>query len=126
MNSPDFPSVNGTVLFVDPFATICEVVAFILRTSGYAVITATSFAEALRIVSSGESLDLLLMDDELPASEGQDLAEVFLEWHPDGAVLELGKPRRAAALFAGKTLIDSVTDALLARIASRCREGALA
>lgn len=99
MNSmPTLPSLHlatrpagreKTVLIVDDFAPLCDLVARHLSSSGYHVITANDAVEARRIAQSfpGRDIDLLLADSEMPKMTGSELAEWFANERPRAHVL---------------------------------------
>lgn len=63
-----------TVLFVDDEESLREMAGNLLEALGYAVITASSGREALRIYAEkGHSIDLLLLDMNTPGLEGADV-----------------------------------------------------
>lgn len=78
-----------TVLIVDDFAPLCDLVARHLSSSGYHVLTAHDAVEARRIARSscGQAIDLLLTDVEMPAMGGDELAEWFTTERPQAHVL---------------------------------------
>lgn len=78
-----------TVLVVDDFEPICDLVAWHLSAVGYHVLTANGPEEAQRIVESpaGRNIDLLLTDLEMPGMSGDDLAQWFSTERPNAQVL---------------------------------------
>ncbi|MDR3406251.1 MAG: response regulator [Chthoniobacter sp.] len=73
-----------TVLVVDDFAPMCDLVARHLSASGYRVITANDPVEAQKIICSpaGCLIDLLLTDVNMPAMRGDELAAQCAEVRP--------------------------------------------
>ena len=117
-----------TILVVDDDRNILMVVEARLASGGYAVRTAASGEEALRILAK-EPVDLILTDVRMPGMSGHDLLERVLKDHPglpvivltahgsipdsveaikSGAVDYLTKP------FEGKELLAKVTTYLKA------------
>ena len=78
-----------TVLIVDNFAPLCDLVARHLSSVGYRVLTAYSGAEAQSIARSSHvsAIDLLLTDLEMPGMRGNQLAEWFSSEYPQTPVL---------------------------------------
>ena len=59
-----------------------------LRDAGYSVIEAANAAEALEIFASGEAVDVVFTDVQMPgAMDGSMLARWVHEYHPDTEVL---------------------------------------
>ena len=55
-----------TILVVDDYPSLCEVVAASLRSCGYHVLVAAGGEEACVVAREGETIDLLLTDIEMP------------------------------------------------------------
>jgi DNA-binding response OmpR family regulator len=71
------------VLVVDDNNAIRQFVANALSTSGYHVLQAKDGVEALmQIDSSGEAIDVLLLDVVMPRLNGKELARVIQSSHP--------------------------------------------
>ena len=84
--SPD--AVGGeVVLVVDDDSDVREVTAAILASSGYAVVAASSGAEALAILANGERVDAMLVDLAMPGMDGIESARRAQEQRPDLPVL---------------------------------------
>ena len=77
-----------TILLVDDDDAVLRVVQRVLRVRGYAVVSAPSGAEALRLFEdqSGE-FDLLLTDMVMPGVPGRELADEILRRKPGIKVL---------------------------------------
>ncbi|HTV90765.1 MAG TPA: response regulator [Stellaceae bacterium] len=77
--SRDLPAILGgyeTVLVVEDDPDVLDVVLKLLRMLGYEVITASSGPEALEVLRSGRTIDLLFTDVVMPAGlSGYELAE---------------------------------------------------
>jgi len=90
-----------TVLVVDDFAPICDLVARHLAAIGYQVLTANRTEDAQQIIRSrpiGE-IDLLLTDADLKEPEGGELAAWFSTERPNAPVVLMSSAQqhRAAA-----------------------------
>lgn len=86
------PASNGargkeTVLVVDDNEAMREVAAMQLQTLGYDVIVAENPAEALDVLRSPRTVDLLLTDIVMPGLDGRELAIKARELRPQLAVL---------------------------------------
>lgn len=84
---------SKTVLVVDDFEPICDLVARQLSAGGYHVLTASDAVEAQKIVqsASGSRIDLLLADVEMPGVSGVELAEWFSNVRPQAKVLLMSR-----------------------------------
>jgi DNA-binding NtrC family response regulator len=80
---------SQTVLVVDDFAPVCDLVAWHLFAIGYHVLTAHDPVEAQRMILSAtdSEIDLLLTDFELPKMRGDTLAEWCVKVRPQTRVL---------------------------------------
>ena len=78
--------LGNTVLLVDDEAQVRDVLSDILRTSGYRVLQAGNYYEALRS-AEGEHIDLLIADVSLPGPNGCELALRLVEAQPSVQVL---------------------------------------
>jgi osmotically-inducible protein OsmY len=81
---------SQTVLVVDDFAPVCDLVAWHLFAIGYHVLTAHDPVEAQRMILSAtdSEIDLLLTDFELPKMRGDELAEWCGRERPQTALTE--------------------------------------
>jgi len=116
------PTQSKTVLVVDDFEPICDLVARHLSADGYRVLTANDAVEAQKIIESGvgPQIDLLLTEDEMPGLSGAELAEWFVRQRPEAKVLlmsrceNLPESKRRACLqkpFSWETLGAAVRQA---------------
>lgn len=78
-----------TILVVDDCESICELIEILLVRAGYHVRTATRGSEALRLAGSGGEIDLLLVNLNMPAMPGDELAARLVQSHPETAVVFL-------------------------------------
>lgn len=62
-----------TILILDDDANVREVERRYLEASGYDVLQATTGQDALRLIESGETVDLLVADLAMPEMSGEDL-----------------------------------------------------
>jgi PAS domain S-box-containing protein len=93
-------SAGGTVLVVEDEEGVRDLIVDSLRDLGCEVLQAVDGPSGLRIVMSGEQLDLLITDVGLPGLNGRQLADAAREVRPGLAVLLITG-------YAGKTLIDA-------------------
>ena len=83
------------VLVVDDDALVLEVIASMLDDLGCEVVTATSGAEALDLLSSNSRISILITDINMPGMDGHELAERATRIRPTLRVLQLsGRERR--------------------------------
>jgi len=87
------PPQSKTVLVVDDFEPICDLVARHLSAAGYRVLKANDAVGAQKIIESGvgPQIDLLLTDDEMPGLSGAELAEWFVSQRPEAKVLLMSR-----------------------------------
>jgi PAS domain S-box-containing protein len=78
---------TGTVLVVEDEADVREMIVRLLRELGCQVLEAEDGPAGLRIVQSGERLDLLVTDVGLPGLNGRQLADAAREKRPDLPVI---------------------------------------
>lgn len=72
-----------TILVVDPFEPVLEVVRRYLQEAGYRVLTALSAEEALQTASQQQHpIDVLLSEEKMPEMSGLLLAERLRESYP--------------------------------------------
>ena len=77
-----------TVLVVDDDAAVRDLLAMVLRSDGFTVLTAKNGSEALKISQSGlQRFDLLVSDIEMPDIDGKRLASAIRAEHPSLPVL---------------------------------------
>jgi two-component system cell cycle sensor histidine kinase/response regulator CckA len=77
-----------TVLVVDDDASVCDMIANVLRLRGYTVLTANHGREALEVAARHDGpVHLLVTDLVMPEQSGTELAEVLRERHPKLRVL---------------------------------------
>jgi CheY-like chemotaxis protein len=85
-----------TILVVDDYPSLCEIIASILRPCGYRVLIASSGEEAVAIAAGqDETIDLLLTDIEMPQMRGDELAEWFRSEKPTTSILFMSSQDRA-------------------------------
>jgi PAS domain S-box-containing protein len=77
----------ATILVVDDDALIAMSTAAMLEDLGHAVIEVSSGERALKILSDGTRIDLVLTDYAMPGMNGADLAMRIRKSHPDLPVL---------------------------------------
>ena len=75
------------ILVVDDEPAMCDLIASIVRTSGYEAIVATHVEEALAHVDAGQRFDLAMLDVVMPTMSGDDLARELRRRDPDAKVL---------------------------------------
>jgi CheY-like chemotaxis protein len=103
----DSVDVSGTetVLVVDDDEMVRTVVAQMLAEDGYDVTTATTPADAIRMVEEGFRPNVLVSDVVMPGIGGVELAERLVELHPDlCVVLSSGYAEHGLLDAGGRTL----------------------
>ena len=97
--APEQTGSGGTVLVIDDEAVIRMLISEVLEEGGYSGIMAADGAEALKILKSGTTVDLLITDIGLPdGMNGRQVAEAARLLKPDLKVLFItGYAGRAAA-----------------------------
>ncbi len=70
------------ILVVDDEVLLTELTAEILKTAGHEVTTASCAEQALEILASGQSIDVLISDVMMPAINGLELAEKVRKTYP--------------------------------------------
>jgi two-component system, cell cycle sensor histidine kinase and response regulator CckA len=93
-------SGDATVLVVDDYASLCELIANKLSSIGYRVFTATDGhqARAMIVNPPGLSVDLLITDIEMPRMRGEDLAIWLQRVQPEAKVLFMSTYRNDVRL----------------------------
>jgi CheY-like chemotaxis protein len=83
--APTRPNSQRVVLVVEDEILVRSVTSEFLRDSGYTVLEAINAAEAISILASGTTVDIVYSDIELhdAAMDGVDLARWVSEHHPD-------------------------------------------
>lgn len=79
------PHRGKTIVIVDDSADLLDVTAMLLEEEGYAVLTALSGEEGLRLALQHQ-VDLVLLDYAMPRMTGAEVARCLREQDPDGAV----------------------------------------
>ena len=99
---------SPTVLVVDDFAAICDLIAWHLSAIGYRVLTASEPAEVQRIVRSrtGAEIDLLLTDVQMPKLRGDKLAAWFCHECPQARVLFMSANRLSLSGLPGVNFLE--------------------
>lgn len=75
-------SPEATILVVDDYAVICQILFTLLSRAGFRVLTATGAVQAQALARSTPKIDLLLTDLEMPEMTGDELAGWFSAVHP--------------------------------------------
>jgi len=76
------------LLIVDDDPEICSLIAAALEHEGFAVLTASSGADAVKLIdTSGDSIDVLVTDLVMPMLNGAELAKIALFGHPNMRVI---------------------------------------
>jgi CheY-like chemotaxis protein len=107
---------RATILLVDDEELVRTGTAEMLMDLGYDVVEASSGAEALRLLRSGEAPDLLITDYLMPGMNGVDLVE-----HAEPLA-----PQMRVMLITGYSRIDEGPGASLPRLAKPFRQADLA
>ena len=77
----------ATILVVDDDALIAMSTAAMLEDLGHAALEVNSGEKALKILSSGAQIDLVMTDYAMPGMNGADLAMRIRKSHPDLPIL---------------------------------------
>lgn len=88
-----------TILVVDDYRSLCDVIARMLRPRGYRVLTASSGGEAQALARENARIDLLLTDLEMPEMRGDELAAWFRATRPETRILFMSSQRAALQAF---------------------------
>lgn len=73
-----------TILIVDDNASVLKTVAKIVAMAGYQVLSADGGVAALKLANNtGQQIDLLLSDVDMPGMSGPDLGEALKKERPD-------------------------------------------
>ncbi|MDF2116820.1 response regulator [Roseiarcaceae bacterium H3SJ34-1] len=80
-------TMAATILVVDDDPLIAMSTVDMLEDLGHKVIEANSAKQALEILQSGQSIDLLMTDQAMPGMTGTELIEMVRPQHPDLPVL---------------------------------------
>lgn len=116
------PSLR-VILVVDDQGAVCETVAMILRSRGYAVHTADSGREALNRLRSTQ-FDLVISDLSMPGISGFEVIAAARLWFPAMPVVAMSGAYQAdsvpqdVAFYAkgeGPELLIAIVDELLSR-----------
>ena len=67
-------TVNRTVLIVDDDADVLDISAIIVADLGYSAVCASAGIEALKVIETDPSIDILLTDIKMPGMHGFELA----------------------------------------------------
>jgi DNA-binding response OmpR family regulator len=82
------PSIIAVILLVDDEASIRDPISSALRESGYKVLEASRFDEALRVYQEHQrEIDLLITDISLPGNNGYELAAQISATRPEVKVI---------------------------------------
>ena len=76
-----FPNGQRTLLCIDDDIIICEILKAILEKSGYSVIVASGGAHGLRVLADS-SIDLVILDWEMPGMNGHETASEVRRMKP--------------------------------------------
>jgi two-component system, cell cycle sensor histidine kinase and response regulator CckA len=75
------------ILVVDDEADILTFAGRVLRDAGYEVLIASDGPEALRMVAAQRAFDVFVIDLQMPAMQGDELARRIRQADPDAKVL---------------------------------------
>jgi len=81
-----YPRVKKTILCIDDDEAILRYEKALLEKSGYAVLTATSGLQALRLVTMCQC-DVVLLDFEMPGMKGNEIASKIKLVRPELTVI---------------------------------------
>jgi PAS domain S-box-containing protein len=122
------PTLRGseTLLLVEDEPAMSSLIAVMLEGMGYTVLTASSAAEALRLVE-GRPIDLLITDVVMPGMNGRDLAEqllaarpglprIFISGYPDDTISVLYPVETGAHFIAKPFTLDELATTVRAAL----------
>jgi len=95
------PPGAKTVLIVDDFAPLGELIASHLSSCGYHVLVAHNAAEARDVAAGEEQIDLLLTDVNMPGLRGDELAACFAVERPGIPIVLMANEPISLAAVAG-------------------------
>jgi len=84
---PPLPSLGETILVVEDDKLVRDYALTQLHSLGYVTLDASNATEALAIVRTGQTFDLLFTDVIMPGINGRQLANELLKIKPDLKVL---------------------------------------
>ncbi len=85
---PQRVSKQSTVLIVDDNGDLLRVISRDLEIGGYEVVTAATGDDAIELIGSGRTPDIVLTDGVMPGTaQGWDLARYVKRVHPDTPVI---------------------------------------
>lgn len=87
VDTPELSSSRGVALLVDDEELVRASTSYMLAELGYCVIEAASGEEALELMDTGETFDLLITDHLMPGISGTDLAKRVRRARPGTAIL---------------------------------------
>jgi CheY-like chemotaxis protein len=76
------PSRPTTILCIDDEPEVLELREQLLEMHGFLVLTASSGAEGLQLLSEGQTVDLVLLDYVMPGMSGNQIAEELKHLYP--------------------------------------------
>lgn len=127
-------SSPGKILIVDDQAYNRELLGFVLKDNGYSCVTAVNGMEAVDIMARDDSIDLVLMDVNMPVMDGFEATRHIKASHPDRHIpivfvtaLDDEKTLAECLAVGGDDFIPKpVNDiVLLAKVAANSRTAAL-
>ena len=80
---------DATILVVDEYPSLCDLIEIILARVGYGVLTARNGHDALELAQEAPRIDLAVINAELPSMRGDELALLVAELHPAVGVVFL-------------------------------------
>lgn len=123
-------SAVATILLVDDDACVLELARDILVMAGFAVLAATSGADALRLVEGdGPRVDLVLTDVAMPGMTGPEMVErlvtrrrvrriLYMSGHGPEALAALGLRRGGRSLIRKPFTLDGLLRAVRGALAA--------
>jgi DNA-binding response OmpR family regulator len=110
---------TARILVVEDDVNLRSTLSFLLTDEGYRVDSAGSFAQALQILSAGESYDLVILDERLGDGWGSDLLPKIRVACPTAkAVMMSGRPMESRASTPADAIVPKGTafDEILVRL----------
>jgi adenylate cyclase len=84
---PYFMTFQATILCIDDESETLRLRKQLLEMYGYSVLTASSGTDGLRLLSQGETVDLVLLDYAMPELSGDRVAEELKRLHPQVRII---------------------------------------
>lgn len=97
------------ILIVDDEEILLEVLAELIESAGFEVISESNSQRAAELINSSPDIDLLITDANMPGLKGPDLAALFHSKKPDARICILSGHLDASGVYAEKCVGLPVT-----------------